>query len=345
MLKIKAINDEKVWERFIAEQSNTTFVQAPAYGDFYKSIGENYWIFGVYDNDRIVGGSLVVSVHARRGDFLYLPYGPILDDDIDLTKVDEALDIFYKYLKAFAEDRKYDFIRVSPFVENSKHHIVRYRKNGFRSAPMHILAETTWMLDVKKSEEKLLREMKKNHRNLINRCKNAGVKIVKSTNAHDLAKLDKLLTETAHRHKFVRFSQEYIEKEFQSFSDNDNTALFLAYLPDGTLDSAAVIMFYAKMAAYRHSASINSDKRLPTSYLLQWEIIKEVKRRGISKYNFWGIAPDNASSKHPFYGISHFKKGFGGEKQQLIHCQDMPLTAKYWLNWSIETLRRLKRGF
>ena len=72
---------------------------------------------------------------------------------------------------------------------------------------------------------------------------------------------------------------------------------------------------------------------------------KEAKKRGMKWYNFWGIAPDDAPASHPFKGITHFKKGFGGEEKQLLHCQDMPLSWKYWINWFIETVRSKKRGF
>ena len=120
--------------------------------------------------------------------------------------------------------------------------------------------------------------------------------------------------------------------------------MFDAYLPDSSLDSSAIIMYYGSMAAYRHGASLNINKKLPTSYLLQWEAICEAKKRGIKYYNFWGIAPEN-SPKHPFHGITHFKKGFGGYSRELMHCHDLPITNKYYINWFVESIRRIKRGF
>ncbi len=121
--------------------------------------------------------------------------------------------------------------------------------------------------------------------------------------------------------------------------------LLLGYLPDGTLDSGAVIMSYGTMACYRHGASLGLDKRVPTSYLVQWRAIQEAKRRGCHWYNLWGVAPEGSSKKHPFFGITHFKKGFGGVQKDLLHCQDLPLRPGYWVNWTIETIRRMKRGF
>ena len=71
-------------------------------------------------------------------------------------------------------------------------------------------------------------------------------------------------------------------------------------------------------------------------------MIQEAKKRGCTLYNFWGVSPDN-KPKHPWAGLSLFKKGFGGFEETYLHAQDKPLTKKYWLNYIIETVRRLKR--
>ena len=186
--------------------------------------------------------------------------------------------------------------------------------------------------------------MKKNHRNLIRRCEREGV-IVQKKHAEGLNTLHKLLDETAKRLKFHRFSRKYINDEFEIFNKHNQALIFEATLPDGTIDASAIIMFYGNMAVYRHSASLNTNKKVPSSYLVQWEVIKEAKKRGMTWYNFWGVEPPHAKKTHPFAGIGHFKRGFGGEQKDLLHCHDLPLTPKYWLNWLVETIRKYKRGF
>ncbi|MBT4121180.1 MAG: peptidoglycan bridge formation glycyltransferase FemA/FemB family protein [Candidatus Magasanikbacteria bacterium] len=340
-MEIKQIQDKQEWEEFVLAQPSTIFVQSYKYGDFYESMGESSWIFGIYNSGKLIGGSLVVSTHAKRGDFLYLPYGPILSE----KDRGEALEELTKFLKKFAKENKYSFIRVSPFIDDTKESKKIFKKAGYSNAPIHVLAETTWLLDIQKPDEKLLAEMKKNHRNLIRRCERDGIKIEKTSDIKNLGKFNELHDETAKRHNFHRFSDDYVKKEFSVFTPNNEVMLFNAYLPDGRLDSSSVMMFYGNMAAYRHSGSLGLDKKLPTSYLLQWEAIKEAKKRGIKYYNFWGIAPEDAHKKHPFRGITHFKKGFGGFQKDLLHCQDLPVSAKYWVTWVIETIRSFNRGF
>lgn len=334
------VQDISEWEQFVQKQLYTLFVQSNRYGDFYTATGESSWIFGIYENGQLIGGSLVVSTHARRGNFLYLPYGPILP----LGREGESLSAFVSVVSVFAQEKKYAFLRMSPFLHETEATKALFKNLGFRSAPMHILAETTWLLDISKSEEEILSAMNKNHRNLIRRCEREGVKVVHSTDTDGLKDLNALLDHTGKKHGFVRFSKQYLEKEFNAFAP-DMVEIFRAYLPTGELDAAAEFMFFGTMACYRHSASLNLNHKLPTSYLIQWEAIKEAKRRGMMWYNFWGIAPPTAGREHPFHGITHFKTGFGGEQMDLLHCHDLPLSFSYWINWVVETFRRVKRGF
>ncbi len=339
-MHVQIIKNTTDWEQFFCTQPFTPFVQSGRYIDFYKHLSEDGFILGIYEKDTIIGGSVVVTTHAKRGSFLYLPYGPLLP----AQQTSEALGLFLKFLTDYGREKKFDFIRVSPFLDETLTTKNLFETHGFRSAPMHVLAENTWLLDVTPSEDVLLQNMNKNHRNLIRRCEREGVIIKQTTLPSHLSGLSDLLDITAKRHGFRRFSAEYIEQEFKSYLP-DHVVLFESFLPDGTLDGAAVIMFYHTMAAYRHSASLGLNSKLPTSYLLQWRVIQEAKKRGMHWYNFWGIAPEGSSSEHPFFGITHFKKGFGGIKKDLLHCHDYPLTYRYWLNWMVETLRRFKRGF
>jgi len=41
--------------------------------------------------------------------------------------------------------------------------------------------------------------------------------------------------------------------------------------------------------------------------------------------------------------LSLFKKGFGGREKEYVATQDFPLSARYWLIFIFEKLRKLKR--
>lgn len=339
-MEARLITNRDEWEQFLRQQPFTPFVQSWSHGLFYKALGESFWVVGLYNDDTLVGGSLILSTHAKRGSFLFLPYGPICS-----YEEQEPLRALTEFLRLFAKEEGYDFIRISPFIDKTESKEVILRSVGYQSAPMHMLAENTWLLDVTPSEETLLANMNKNHRNLIHRCEREGVRVDIRQDRKALDEFNDLHDITVARHGFHRYSRSFITTQFEVMSQENQAAIFHAYLPDGTLDASAVIIFYGTMAAYYHGASCGADKKVPVSYLLQWRAIQEVKKRGMVWYNFWGVAPPNSSPSHPFAGITHFKKGFGGIQKDLIHCHDFPLRSRYRLNWLIETLRRQHRGF
>ena len=118
----------------------------------------------------------------------------------------------------------------------------------------------------------------------------------------------------------------------------------------GEVVSGAIFIFWQNMCFYHHSGSLSKYNKIPVSYLLQWEAIKEAKNRGCKTYNFWGIAPgienesDAQKSRHPWAGLSLFKMGFGGYKKEYVKTQDFIISSKYWLNYIIEIIRKRKRN-
>ncbi|EKE07067.1 MAG: hypothetical protein ACD_18C00199G0001, partial [uncultured bacterium] len=223
-------------------------------------MGENYWLIGVYENSELIAGSLIVSVHAKRGNFLLAPYGPIIRKDYK-----NVLKEFVEFLKNKAKKEGYDFLKFSPFIDETLENKNIYKEIGFRKAPIHILAETSWLLDLSFSEEDLLKNMNKNHRNLINRCLREGVKVIFSKDKIALDDFNNMLNYTAEKHNFVRFSRKYIEREFYSFEKDNEVTVLRSYLPnDKKVDASAVVYFYGNSAAYRHGASLVQNKKLPT---------------------------------------------------------------------------------
>ncbi len=343
MIEIKKIEDLVEWDQFVASYPFSPMTQATAYGKFYESMGDKFFVIGAYESNQLVGGTLVIVVHAKRGSYFYLPYGPLAKEGSNYV---EVLYACATYLKNIAKEYGIAFIRSSPFIEKNIDHEHAFRTAGFKKSPIHALAETTCILDTTTSEDELRARMNKNHRNLIRRCEKEGVRIKIYSSAEKLKEFHALHSVTAKRHHFVRFSDEYVEKEFQAFEKNKEAVVLYAYLPDGTLDAAAVVYYYGTTAAYRHGASLGQNNKIPTPYLIQWSAIQEAKRRGKQWYNFWGVAPEDAKKNHPFKGITHFKKGFGGEVMNLLECQDLIIDKfKYSPTWIFETFRRIKRGF
>ena len=210
---------------------------------------------------------------------------------------------------------------------------------------MHANAyEATWKLDLTPSEEELLINMRKTTRYLIRQAmKNPDITIEKSEKLSDIEIYQKLNKEVAVRQKFTPFSYEYIKNEFEVFS-KDNEALLLFGKYKREVAAAALVIFWSGIGFYHQAASLSKYAKFSIPYLLQWEAIKEAKKRGCKLYDFWGFTDPKKEPKHPWAGPTLFKMGFGGYKKEYVKTQDFPLSKKYWLTYFFEKLRKTKRG-
>ena len=336
-MKITEITDKIQWESFVLASAENSFLQSWNWGEFNKITGEKIWRLGVFDNDKLEAVALVIKVKARRGSFLFVPHGPVMNQE------SRVLNKLSEFLKDLGKKEQVVFIRISPLLEKNGENLEIFKKAGFRNAPIHMMhPETTWLLDITKSEDEILMEMRKTHRNLIRRARKEGVKIIQSTEEEYIKTFYDIHLETVARHKFIPFSYDYIKSEVEVLKKDDQISIFSAKY-DNKIISSAIIVFYGSQAFYHHGSSRSEYNKIPASYLELWEAIKSAKKRGIKTFNFYGIVEDKP--KHPWYGLSRFKKGFGGYKKELLHCQDLPLSKKYVVTYIVETVRKIKKGY
>jgi len=337
-MEIKRIETKEKWDEFIEEISAHTFLQSWEWRLAQEMMGNKIFNLGIFDGDKIIGVAFVYVIRAKRGSFLFCPHGPLISKNWENSFSD-----LLKYLRELAKKEKVDFIRISPLDKKSDDKIALFRRLGFRKAPIHMHPELSWLLDLQLSEEELLKNMKKRTRYSINKAQKDGVEIISSTDSKDIEDFYKIYIETAKRQIFVPFSKDYVKKEFEIFNKQGKIMLFFAKYK-GEIITTAMIIYSNGSGFYHHGASIRSRSSITSSEYLQWGAILEAKKRGLKLYNFWGISPEE-NKNHPWTGVTQFKKGFGGFPEEYVPTQDYPLTLKYWLNYMIETVRRIKRKY
>jgi peptidoglycan pentaglycine glycine transferase (the first glycine) len=348
-MEIKEINNKEVWEDFLLQCKDKTFLQSWNWGDFQKSQSK-IWRFGIFENNELISVVLVIKISARRGKFLFVPHGPMVRT-IGPDKKLEILKFLIGELKKIASREKVDFIRISPLWERTGENEKIFKDLGFRFSPMHSSAyKSTWKLDITLSPENLLANMRKTTRYLIKKVsENKDVSIETSSDTKSIEIYQKLNREVARRQKFVPFSDEFIKKEFEIFN-NDNSAVFVFGKYKNNIVAGALIIFWPvgagrqAIAFYHQAASLGEFSKFSIPYLLQWEAIKEAKKRGCKIYDFWGFTDPDKFPKHPWAGPTLFKMGFGGQKYEYIKTQDYIISWKYWINYIIESIRKIKRG-
>lgn len=335
-MTIKEVQSKQEWESFLLAQDLPPFLQSWNAKNLEAELGHESIMLGLYEQE-LIGICLVHLIRAKRGNYLLIPYGPVFSVPFS----SERLSTLTKYLSTWGNEHGFDFIRMAPYLEKTNDHIELFLKNGYRVSPIHVLSEIVWKLDLSPSEDQLLMNMRKTTRNLIRRAKKDNVIVRKTQDSKDVDTFISLMDETHKRHEFVPYPDAMYYEQVEQFKE-DNQVLVLSAEHEQDTIASAIIMYYGNVASYHHGASKRS--KIPAAYRLQWEAILEAKKRGCREYSFWGIV-ETEDPKHPFSGISKFKKGFGGDVRYLIPSMDYPISHKYYFTYLIESIRRIKRGF
>jgi peptidoglycan pentaglycine glycine transferase (the first glycine) len=344
-MELKEITNKQEWENFLLKRTEKTFLQSWNWGNFNSQMDQKIWRFGVYDKERLSGVALVIKVLAKRGAFLFIPHGPVVIEEFGGQDKKNIFQLILVRLKNIAKEEKVSFIRVAPIFLEDKNAKTIFADLGFRQAPMHASAyEATWKLDICPSEYELLKNMRKTTRYLIKKTsEDVDISIEKSADIASIGIYQKLNKEVSKRQKFIPFSDNYIKKEFEVFK-NDKEIIFLFGKYKGEIVAGAMVVFWSGIAFYHQAASLRRFAKFSIPYLLQWEAIKEAKNRGCVIYDFWGFTDPEKFPKHPWAGPTLFKMGFGGHEKKYVKTQDFIISQKYWINYIIERIRKIKRN-
>jgi len=341
---VKEINDKKEWEDFLAKCGQKSFLSSWQWGEFWVAQGNRIKRLGMVENSELIAVVLAVKIKARRGTYILIQHGPNIIEEAS-SDTHKILDEFIFGLKKWAKEEGASFIRIAPLIDRNDANEKMLRGLGFRIAPMHANAyEATWKLDVTPGEDDLMKAMRKTTRYLIRQVqKNADVTVEMSADPEKIKIYSELNEAVAKRQKFVAFKEDYIRREFATFAGDGQAVWFIGSFK-GKPVAASLVVFWSGVGFYHQAASLGEFAKLSIPYLLQWEAIKEAKRRGCRVYDFWGYTDPKIYPKHPWAGPTLFKMGFGGQAQEYIKTQDLPLSWKYWPVFVFESLRKLKRG-
>lgn len=342
-MEIREITDQSIWEAFLRECEEKTFLHSWTWGEFQKAMREKIWRLGFFEGNVLIAIALVVRVKAKRGRFLLIPHGPVIKVKSKNEKV-KILEVLVEFLRKIAREEEASFIRINPICERTKENEAVFSQLRFRRAPIQMHPEASWKLDLNPSEEELFSRMRKTTRYLVRQAqKNPDISIEKTTDSAFVQTFAKLHRLVSQRQNFIPFSYEYLEREFSLFSKEGQVMILVAKVK-GEVAAASFVLFWSNIAFYHHAASLPAYAKLALPYALQWEAVKEAKRRGCTIYDFWGYVDPFTHASHPWAGPTLFKMGFGGRAHEYVKTQDFPLKTSYWITYGFETLRRVRRG-
>ena len=339
------MNRDAEWKKILESHAEANFLQSPAYAKMHELLGAKT-ITTDFDGK---GWALMIRRDAKRGRYLEIPCGPLIDWG-DKKLVREVFD----RIAEVARQEKCVFVRIRPQLMATDENMKLLAELGLKKAPMHLAAEHTVMLDLTLAEDELLAGMRRQTRYEVRRAEKLGIYVTKSQKEADFKEFHKVQMETAKRQGFVPPNLKTLMAEKEAFGEKAwiyTAKISSKNLPEGvTCDgndecpiAYGLIIGDGKEADYYEAASTELNHKLPGAYALLWQAMRDLKAEGCERFNLWGIAPAG-QTKHRYAGVTTFKTGFGGEVVEYVPAHDLVISkVKYLKNLTVEKIRKKRR--
>ncbi len=307
------------------------FLQSPEYGKMNEILGCKV-ITEDFDGK---AHALMVVRNAKRGRYLEIPCGPLVD-----WSKEDLVDAVFKKITEVARREKCVFVRMRPQLIKNDKNMKILAKRGLKKSPMHLAAEHTVIVDLTKSEDELLAGMRRQTRYEVRRAEKVGIVVAKSNDEEIFKEFQKCQAETAKRQNFVPPSLKTLLAEKEAFGDK--IKIYKATL-EGEPVAYGLIIGSGKEADYYEAASTLLNRKMPGAYALLWQAIRDLKKAGYERFNLWGIAPAGQPN-HRYAGVTTFKTGFGGEVVEFVPAHDLVISkVRYAADFAFETIRKKRR--
>lgn len=274
---------------------------------------------------------LAIKKSTPLGPYLYLPYGPVADSVKDFHTA-------LATVTTLAREEHAIFIRIEP---QNPQFIAAFPKSAKKSHDLN--PKETWVLDLTGTDEdfkaKLPSRLLRYHRNMAK----SNLSIETSKNPNDIRRLLDLQRALAKEKNINTFSEDYLKTELsQPFA----TLYLVRYQNPETKKSevvAAGLVFDHDKTRYNLQGAQNDQgRKLHATGILTIQLINDARAKKLTKFDFWGIAPEGASSTHPWAGFTNFKKTFGGYEVDYAGTYDIVIQpTRYKLYQILRKIRRL----
>ncbi len=205
-----------------------------------------------------------------------------------------------------------------------------------------LFTKYTFVLDLTKSEDELLKAMHPKTRYNIKVAQKHEVKIVEDNSDKAFETYLRLIQATTKRQGFYAHSERYHRLMWETLrnqklkiknqkldTDRLTAHLFLANYKPLTPNQkpitlvAWIIFVLNDMLYYPYGASSSLYRQTMASNLMMWEVIKFGKKLGLKKFDMWGALGPEPNPKDPWYGFHRFKEGYGGKLVEFVGSFDL----------------------
>lgn len=302
-------------------------LQSYEWGEFRKATGVTVIRRGLVKNEKIVDG-FTLTIHRvpkTRFTIGYLPKGnnPTKEILAELNKIGKEYNCI--------------FIQIEPNIINSPKFINhRSLKPSFHP----LFTKYTFILDLTKSEEELMKNFHSKTRYNIKISKKHGVKVIVDNSKKSFEKYLSLIDETTKRQKFYAHGSDYHIKMWETLKSStyDKTKLqahLLIAKYKNKILATWVLFTFKNTLYYPYGASSSEHRNVMASNLIMWEAILFGKKLGLKYFDMWGALGTSPKKDDPWYGFHKFKEGYGATHTEFVGSYDLVINPTMYQLYKI----------
>ncbi len=315
------------WDELVAANPDGgNVLQVAAFAETKQRHGWNpHYLIG-----ELAAGEVAVLALSRRtalGELWYVPKGPGVAD----------FDQFQKLLPQLAAAATGALlVKVEPELLREDVKADQLSRLGLIKAHDLQLNVDTVVVDLAPEEEEIIASFKQKTRYNIRLAERKGVLIEPvPTDRDSIQQMYKLMQATKERAGFYLRSIDYFADFWHLHAAGGTGQMFFARY-EGQVLAGVFATFLGKKGLYKDGGSTREHSDLQAAYLLQWEVMRWLKARGVTEYDLHGTPPaaeiDNPD--HRFAGLARFKTGFNPYITEYVGLWDLPLASARYRVWT-----------
>jgi peptidoglycan pentaglycine glycine transferase (the first glycine) len=300
-------------------------LQSYEWGEFKRRLGWRPIRLVLERDGKVVGLGQFLAYNTAPvpGVLLYCTKGPWLPWDDE-----EAVRTFFEGVRAVAGREGAHTVKIEPEVLE-QHEDVKALLGGigFRKARYDLNQKTTLVVDLSLPEEELLARMRSKTRYNVRLAARKGVEVVEPDFEEAWETFYEWMKATSARKEdyVLRRPRDYLRGVMGAMHEAGQGHLFLAK-HEGTPLAGMYVFTFGDKYWYMYGASSDEKRNLKPNYLLQWEVMRWARERGLTHYDMVGVPKaEDLDESSSLWGVYKFKEGFGGEIVDSLGCFDLPV--------------------
>jgi len=297
-------DDQKQWNTFVDHP-----LQTWEWGEFRKQME--------VDVVRLVVGNDKKTLQCWQLTFHSIPYTPFTIGYFPKGPLPNKLMV--EELTKLGKQKRAIYIQLEPNIVIGQEAM---SNEQLVSSHRPLFTKYTFVLDLTKSEDELLKNMHNKTRYNIKVAERHGVVVKEDNSKEAFDAYIRLNEDTLQRQGFYAHNKTYHETMCRNLSKSGIAKLWTASY-QGTILATWILFVWDDTIYYPYGASSRNHREVMAPNLLLWEIVKWGKTHEYKKFDLWGAMGPDPDTHDPWYGFHRFKEGYHPDLVEFIGSYDL----------------------